>query len=264
MSSTTDRFRKEKTERPYLEQRLRWIGDALRDESGSAVMMAWEAPIMEASALAVAKGGGDVLNVGFGLGLIDEAIQRLRPASHTIVEAHPDVYQRMVERGWDRRAGVRVIHGTWQEVWRDLPCFDGIFWDTWAEAIEPFHQVAPSLLRRGGRYSFFNNGGPSHVISISEKQLLERLGFELSFASLQVKAPPGTPQRSDGRLYWDPAWSSYYVPLARWVHVPVPRDAVPVPHREPPPSAATRKGVRRGRRAVSRWNAGRRGRRLSR
>lgn len=37
--------------------------------------------------------GGDVLNVGFGLGIIDTAIQSHRPRSHTIIEAHPDVYK---------------------------------------------------------------------------------------------------------------------------------------------------------------------------
>lgn len=37
----------------------------------------------------VCAGGGDVLNVGFGLGLVDEEIQKHKPRSHTIVEAHP-------------------------------------------------------------------------------------------------------------------------------------------------------------------------------
>lgn len=40
---------------------------------------------------AICSRGGDVLNVGFGLGLVDAAIQSNQPASHTIVEAHPDV-----------------------------------------------------------------------------------------------------------------------------------------------------------------------------
>jgi len=36
------------------------------------------------------KEGLSVLNVGFGLGLMDEALQKYKPAHHTIVEAHPD------------------------------------------------------------------------------------------------------------------------------------------------------------------------------
>ncbi len=60
--------------------------------------------------------GGDVLNVGFGLGIIDSAIQRHSPSSHTIIEAHPDVYKYMLSQGWDQRPGVRVVFGRWQDV----------------------------------------------------------------------------------------------------------------------------------------------------
>lgn len=47
-------------------------------------MMAWETPLMQAHAAAMQCTGKDVLNVGFGMGIIDEAIQQLRPATHTI------------------------------------------------------------------------------------------------------------------------------------------------------------------------------------
>ena len=36
-----------------------------------------------------------MLNVGFGLGLVDRAIQSNSPASHTIIEAHPDVLRKV-------------------------------------------------------------------------------------------------------------------------------------------------------------------------
>ncbi len=57
-----------------------------------------------------------MLNVGFGLGIIDAAIQRHAPRSHTIIEAHPDVYQHMLSQGWDKKPGVRVVFGRWQDV----------------------------------------------------------------------------------------------------------------------------------------------------
>lgn len=44
---------------------------------------------------AICSSGGDVLNVGFGLGLVDRAIQSNHPASHTIIEAHPDVLHKV-------------------------------------------------------------------------------------------------------------------------------------------------------------------------
>ena len=40
--------------------------------SGEAVMMSWELPLMERHAEVICAQGGDVLNIGFGLGLIDE------------------------------------------------------------------------------------------------------------------------------------------------------------------------------------------------
>jgi hypothetical protein len=48
---------------------------------------------------AICSSGGDVLNVGFGMGLVDTAIQKRKPKSHTIVEAHPGVYEKMLRDG---------------------------------------------------------------------------------------------------------------------------------------------------------------------
>ncbi len=54
---------------------------------------------MEAHAEAVCSGRGDVLNVGFGMGIVDAVIQQRRPRSHTIIEAHPDVHRHMLDTG---------------------------------------------------------------------------------------------------------------------------------------------------------------------
>jgi hypothetical protein len=67
-------------EHGYLQQRAEYEGEGrLMDEGGGAVMMAWEGPLMEAHAQAVCSTGGDVLNVGFGLGLVDEVRATLHP-----------------------------------------------------------------------------------------------------------------------------------------------------------------------------------------
>ena len=66
-----------------------------------------------------------------------QAIQRRRPRSHTIVEAHPDVHARMLQQGWDRKPGVRILFGRWQDVLPEAGlAFDGIFWDTFSEYYE--------------------------------------------------------------------------------------------------------------------------------
>ena len=50
-----------------------------------------------------------MLNVGFGMGIVDAAIQRHQPGLHVIVEAHPQVFERAME--WAKeRTNVQVIH----------------------------------------------------------------------------------------------------------------------------------------------------------
>ncbi|CAD6342637.1 unnamed protein product [Miscanthus lutarioriparius] len=110
----------------YLESRVSFSEERVMDAESKAVMMAWERPLMEAHARAVCQGGGKVLNVGFGMGLVDEAIQRYEPEEHTIVEAHPEVYERMLKLGWGEKKNVRIVFGRWQDVMPQLGSYDGI------------------------------------------------------------------------------------------------------------------------------------------
>lgn len=64
----------------YLQQKVRYEDGNLLDAQGEAVMMPWEKPLMLAHANLICQSGGDVLNVGFGLGLVDEAIQECDPS----------------------------------------------------------------------------------------------------------------------------------------------------------------------------------------
>lgn len=59
----------------YLQQQLVYKDSVLLDANNEAVMMDWEKPIMLAHANLVCQRGGDILNIGFGLGLVDDAIQ---------------------------------------------------------------------------------------------------------------------------------------------------------------------------------------------
>ena len=70
---------------------------------------------MEAQAKTVCQNGGKILNVGFGMGYIDDAIQTYDIEHHTIIECHPDVWQKMREDGWMNKPNVECIFGTWQE-----------------------------------------------------------------------------------------------------------------------------------------------------
>ena len=50
------------------------------------VMMSWEDSLMKRHAEVVCENGGDVLEIGFGMGIAANYIQELNPSSHTIVE----------------------------------------------------------------------------------------------------------------------------------------------------------------------------------
>lgn len=102
---------KEASNADYLQQKLKYSEGKLLDANDDAVMMGWEGPLMEQHAALICAKGGDVLNVGFGLGLIDMAIQKHNPKNHHIIEAHPDVYQHMLDQGWDKKDNVTIHFG---------------------------------------------------------------------------------------------------------------------------------------------------------
>ncbi|CAH9091376.1 unnamed protein product [Cuscuta europaea] len=179
----------------YLEDRVSFSEDKIMDAESKAVMMAWEKPLMEAHAKAVCSNGGHILNIGFGMGLVDAAIQQYAPSSHTIIEAHPEVYDRMIHQGWGKKENVKIIFGRWQNVVSKLESYDGIFFDTYGEYYEDmreFHQYLPKLLKPAGIYSFFNGlcGGNAffHVVYCQLVSLeLVSMGYTTQFIPLPVK-----------------------------------------------------------------------------
>lgn len=206
----------------YLEERVTFSEDKLMDSSSKAVMMAWEKPLMEAHAKAVCSNGGHILNIGFGMGLVDTAIQQYSPATHTIVEAHPDVYDRMLRAGWGEKENVRIVFGRWQDVLPQLDSFDGIFFDTYGEYYEDlreFHQHLPRLLKPGGIYSFFNglcgDNAFFHVVYCHLVSLeLEDLGFSTQLIPLPVKACLAEDVWEGVRQkYWQ--LDTYYLPVCQ-------------------------------------------------
>eukprot|EP00747_Dinoflagellata_sp_TGD_P139551 gnl/TRDRNA2_/TRDRNA2_175906_c0_seq1.p1 gnl/TRDRNA2_/TRDRNA2_175906_c0~~gnl/TRDRNA2_/TRDRNA2_175906_c0_seq1.p1 ORF type:complete len:500 (-),score=49.53 gnl/TRDRNA2_/TRDRNA2_175906_c0_seq1:16-1515(-) len=115
----------------YLLNHIRYAEGLLLTSDESPVVMDWEAPLMQASAQILEPQGKHVLNIGFGLGLVDSALNSLKPARHTIVEAHPDVLSKMREDGWCDKEGVAVLGCRWEDA--ELDSFDVIFFDACAE-----------------------------------------------------------------------------------------------------------------------------------
>ncbi|KAJ2500946.1 hypothetical protein GGH96_002360 [Coemansia sp. RSA 1972] len=219
----------------YLLQPVEYSGDKLIDAEKNGVMMSWEAPLMELHAQTIgSKPDSVVLNVGFGMGIIDSALQDLNPALHVIVEAHPDVYQHMKDQGWDKKPNVRILFGRWQDKMdeiRQLGPYDGIFFDTFGEFykdLDDFHQAVfsasddkePLLCRPNGIYSFFNGLGGDHKLfhdvycHIVQADLLN-LGIitEYSQVSSDIVMDEET-WKGVKRPYW--MIKSYNLPTCTW------------------------------------------------
>lgn len=186
------------------------------------VMMKWEEPIMQKSCDLISNmkeyhdsNGLVVLNVGFGLGIIDTLIQDKNPYKHYICEAHPDVLQKMESEGWSSRPNVVILKGRWQDTLPKLMdeglFFDGIYYDTFSEHYDDlvnFFDLTCGLLAPGGVFSFFNGLGAdrqisydvySHVVEID----LKEYGFKVEYIKLPVG--PGDDMQWKGirHKYWN-------------------------------------------------------------
>ena len=61
------------------------------------VMMDWEDSLMSASAAYVCEGGGDILEIGFGMGISAGYMHSHSINSHTIIENHPQIITKAQE-----------------------------------------------------------------------------------------------------------------------------------------------------------------------
>lgn len=140
--------------------------------SGQQVMQEWERPYMEAMAKAVTETHGEVLEVGFGMGISATYIQSLGVKSYTVIECNGDVAKQFEQ--WKARypgRDIRLVIGKWQEVIDRLGLFDGIFFDTYPLSEQEFNQyvvedvtfaqhffeAAARHLRDGGIFSYYSN-----------------------------------------------------------------------------------------------------------
>jgi len=141
----------------YIKSKLKFIDDEILLEGNHSVMMGWERPIMKASADIVCENGGNILNIGFGLGIIDSYIQNKKIKSHTIIECHPDVLKRMRQLGWYEKNNVTIIEGFWQNHIDLISGFDGVYFDTWKEQdMYVFLKKVHNIMNKNGILSFFN------------------------------------------------------------------------------------------------------------
>ena len=162
-------------------------------ESGFEVMMDWEASIMEKSADFICHNKGDILEIGFGMGICAEYIQAQGVNSHTIVEIHPTIFEKL--KVWSEgKSNVIIVQGDWADV-DSLTSYDGIFLDTFGdENLEDFKSFALSKIKPNGKISYWNN---------QERECNPHLFDSVSYEQISV-----TP---DENIYTNIA-DNYYMP----------------------------------------------------
>ncbi|GFF28986.1 arginine N-methyltransferase 2 [Aspergillus udagawae] len=218
----------EVTSSRYLDSNLTFTNDRLLDQDQNGVMMAWETEIMSRSAKKLLPTTGlRVMNIGHGMGIVDGFIQEQSPATHHIVEAHPDVVAEMKRKGWHEKPGVVIHEGRWQDILPALVAqgetFDAIYYDTFAESYadfrEFFSEQVIGLLEQDGKWGFFNGMGADRQISydvyqkVVEMELFEA-GFDVEWEEIKVPKLEGE-WTGVRRPYW--VVDNYRLPLCKFM-----------------------------------------------
>ena len=144
----------------YTEQTLTFESDQIHYTRGGIkweVMMDWEDPLMSSSAAYVCEGGGDILEIGFGMGMSAGYMHSHSIDSHTIIENHPDIIPKA--QAWaSGKSNVTIITGSWYDVRDSLSTYDGIFYDTFGDKdINHFSSSLSSLTKVGTKATWWNN-----------------------------------------------------------------------------------------------------------
>ena len=159
------------------------------------IMMDWEHPIMSASAAYVTEGGGDILEIGFGMGISANYIQSHSISSHTIIEPHPKIVEKAVE--WSSgKSNVTIISQSWADVTGSLGTYDGIFYDTsYDDKHNLFSSSLSELTKTGTKLSVFNSYS-------SETNIFN---LEMSYRQINVTTPNSASQYfNNDNVYYMP------------------------------------------------------------
>ncbi|TEB38217.1 arginine methyl transferase [Coprinellus micaceus] len=178
------------------------------------------------------KEGLKVLNVGFGLGIIDTLFESLPtpPSQHVIIEPHPDVLAHMRATGWYDRPNVTILEGKWQDFVGptsnhkslEFGGFDVVYTDTFSEdysALKEFFEQLPDILDGpGARFGFFNGLGATNALfydvytHISELHLAD-IGLDVEWSDVDVSTDDGEDRWGQSREYFN--LPIYRLPVAR-------------------------------------------------
>jgi len=145
----------------YLSSNLIFESDKITyvnsDNLTLEVMMDWEDTIMSASAAYACENGGDILEIGFGMGISAGYIQQHTINTHTIIENHPQVITKAQAWAADK-SNVTILEGSWYDIKDTLSTYDGLFYDTWGDLNNTdIWTLIPSFMKPGGKATWWGS-----------------------------------------------------------------------------------------------------------
>lgn len=153
---------------------------------GEPVMEDWEDSYMKDLADIVCQNGGIVLELGFGMGISAEYIQKHKIRKHIIVEANKEVAKEAKKFAKKAKIKTIVLEGLWEDVIEKIKdkSVDGILFDTYPLSEEELYQnhfnflpFAYKKLKKGGVFTYYSDEikkfGRVHL------KKLQEVGFKL-------------------------------------------------------------------------------------
>lgn len=173
----------------------------LADDDTRYVMMEWERPLMKRHAEIVCRNGGNILEIGFGMGISADYIQSFDIRSHTIVEVNPQILVNLYKWG-EGKENVNIIEGDWSdtEVYNKIISrqYDGIFYD--ADCKNLYHvgtRLVDKCIKNGGVFTYFDTNGRD----------LHGYGKRMNRDYIVIDEVPKNRYFSGGKCYYN--WINY-------------------------------------------------------
>jgi SAM-dependent methyltransferase len=144
-----------------------------KDNPRNVVMDSASKSLMKMYSYIVCQNGGNVLDVGFGMGFSAEEMSKLSE-TYTCIEINPQIYEKAMEWAKDK-PNVEIIFGDWVDV---IPVlnkkFDGIFMDTHVDInYDKFEEYCKLIANENCILSIFN------YFSIRDKSELNHYEYAL-------------------------------------------------------------------------------------
>ena len=151
------------------------------DHDNMEVMMDWEHDIMKKSVEFISQSKGDILEIGLGMGIASDYIQAQNVASHTIIEMHPQIIEKLKIWAADK-TNVTIVEGDWWDIKDTIGKYDGIFLDTFLDDNwSNFNQFITEKGNPGAKITYWNN---------YEEDYNEHNFSNISFEPIDILPPP--------------------------------------------------------------------------